>query len=82
LIVLARRGSVQISYREESELILEGNSSYVLLDPADSDNSKDQNTKAPRKRRKAFALIAIAAAATGISIPLALQQHYKSPDRH
>jgi hypothetical protein len=81
LIVFARRGSVQVSYGEESEMILEGKSYYVLLDPADSDNSKDQNTKAPRKRRKAFVLIAIAAAATGISIPLALQQHYESPDR-
>jgi hypothetical protein len=83
LMVFARRGSVQISYREESEMILEGNSYYVLLDPADGDDSKDPSARKPRKRGKALVLIAAAAAAVaaGTSIPMATRQHYESPDR-
>jgi hypothetical protein len=83
LMVFARRGSVQISYRDESEMILEGKSYYVLLDPADSDDSKDPSARKPRKHGKALVLIAVAAAAlaAGTSIPMATRQHYESPDR-
>jgi hypothetical protein len=83
LMVFARRGSVQVSYREESEMILEGKSYYVLLDPADSEDSKDPTARKAGKRGKALVLIAVAAAAVaaGTSIPMATRQHYESPDR-
>lgn len=83
LIVYARRGAVQVSYREQSEMIMEGKSYYVLLDPPDGDDSKDPTAKKPGKRGKAFVLIAVAttAVAAGIATSLALQQHYESPDR-
>jgi hypothetical protein len=83
LLVFARRGSVQVSYREESETILEGKSCYVLLDPTDGDDSKDSSAKKAGKHGKALVLIAVAVAAgvAATSIPMALRQHYESPDR-
>lgn len=82
-MVFARRGSVQVLYREESEMILEGKSYYVLLDPADGDDSKDPSARKAAKRGNTLVLIAVAAAAVavGTSIPMAMRQHYESPDR-
>jgi hypothetical protein len=54
--LLAIAGSVQISYRDESEVILEGKSYFVLLDPADGDDSKDPSARKPRKRGKPLVL--------------------------
>jgi hypothetical protein len=83
LMVFARRGSVRVFYRQESEMILEGKSYYVLLDPADGDDSKDPAARKAGKRGKALVLIAVTAAAVaaGTSIPMATRQHYESPDR-
>jgi hypothetical protein len=83
LLVSARRGSVQVFYGEESEMILEGKSYYVLLDPEDGDNSKELSAKKAGKRGGALVLIAVAVAAAvvGTSIPMALRQQYESPDK-
>jgi hypothetical protein len=57
--------------------------SYVLVDPTDGDDSKDSSAKKAAKRGKALVLIAVAVAAgvAATSIPMALRQHYESPDR-
>jgi hypothetical protein len=81
LVIFARRGSGQFTYRDETETIPEGKTYRVLLDPADGGASTGQSAKKAGHAGKAFVLIAIAVAA-GISIPLALrQQQYESPDR-
>lgn len=79
LMVFARRGSVQFSYREESETISEGRSYRVILDPPDGGATADQNAKKAGKQTKAFLLIAIAVA-TAITIPF-IHEQFESPDR-
>jgi len=64
LIVFARRGPAQISYRGESETIAEGKSYRVLLNPSDDGASAGQGAKKSGKRRKTFVLIAVGAATT------------------
>jgi hypothetical protein len=68
LIVFARRGPAQISYRGESETIAEGKSYRVLLNDSEDDPSGGSNAKSPGKRGKMFVVIAVAAtAAAGIA---------------
>jgi hypothetical protein len=83
LLVSARRGSVQVFYGEESEMILEGKSYYVLLDPVDGDNSKELSAQKAGKRGGALVLIAVAvaAAAVGPWILIRPRQQYESPDK-
>jgi len=82
LLVSARRGSVQVFYGEESELILEGKSYYVLLDPEDGDNSKELSAKKAGKRGGALVLIAVAVAAAVVPwILIGQRQQYESPDK-
>jgi hypothetical protein len=79
LIVSARRGSVLVCYGGESEMISEGRSYRVILDPPDGGPTADQNAKKAGKQSKALLLIAIAAA-TVITIPFVHAQ-FESPDR-
>jgi hypothetical protein len=61
LIVFARRGTTEFSYRGETAEIAEGRSYRVELDPGENDGSADEkNKKAAHKKRK-FKLIAIGA---------------------
>jgi hypothetical protein len=68
LIVFARRGPAQISYRGESETIAEGKSYRVMLNPSDDGASGVQGAKRSGKSNKAFVVIAIGVAtAAGIT---------------
>jgi hypothetical protein len=78
LTVFARRGSVTLTYHDESETIAEGRSYRVVLDPPNEGTIADRSAKRPGKRSKAFLLIAIAA--TVITIPF-LREQFESPDR-
>jgi hypothetical protein len=69
LIVFARRGSSQISYRDESETIAEGKSYRVMLNPSDEGASGVKGAKKSGEHAKALVLIAIGAAKTaGIAL--------------
>ena len=76
LIVFARRGPAQISYRGESETIAEGKSYRVLLNSSDDSASGVQGAKKSGKRNKALVLIAVGAAAAAGAALL-----WKSMDR-
>jgi hypothetical protein len=68
LIVFARRGPAQISYRGESETIAEGKSYRVTLNDSDEGTPGDLGAKKPGKRGKALVLIVVGAtAAAGIA---------------
>lgn len=69
LIVIARRGPAQISYHGESEMIAEGKSYRVLLDPSDDGASGGQGAKRSGRRRKTFLLLAAGGAtAAGVAL--------------
>jgi hypothetical protein len=59
LIVFARRGPAQISYRGETETIAEGKSYRVMLNDSDGDASPDQSAKKSGRRSKALVLIVV-----------------------
>lgn len=88
LIILARRGPAQVSYRGESEIIAEGKAYRVLLSPAEDGTSDDHSPAQTRNRRRTLILVAVAAgAAAGITAPLVLgtksanTKGMESPDR-
>ena len=83
LLVFARRGAAQISYRGESETIAEGKCYRVLLHPSDDGASGDVSAKKSGKRGKALVVIAVAAAtAAGITaLWRGAQKGVESPDR-
>ncbi len=83
LRIRARRGSLQFSYRGETQAIAEGESYRVILNPPEDDAKKKEGVK-PVRRRKAFLFIAIAGGGGGAAaIILENQSHKKmeSPDR-
>lgn len=80
LHLYARRGSLKFSYRDESEVIAEGESYRVVLDPPDDDTAakpdSDHPRRTPSRRRKGFLFFLIgagaaAAAAGGMAAPSA-----------
>jgi hypothetical protein len=83
LVIFARRGKARVSYREETEVILEGKTARVVLDPTDDAASKNRDKKKPpRKPRKALQVIIVGGAAVAaIIIPPIYGQRYESPDR-
>jgi len=69
LIVFARRGPAQISYRGETETIPEGKSYRVRLNDSDDDASGVHGATRSGKHSKALVLIAIGAAtAAGVAL--------------
>jgi hypothetical protein len=86
LRVFARRGSLEFSYGGESEVIEEGQTYRVILDPPDDlqsdgnqSSSKDQPIPPHKRRRKAFLFILIPGAIYGMA---ELIHHFvESPDR-
>jgi hypothetical protein len=84
LRIYARRGSLQFSYRGETETIAEGESYRVILDPSQDDPKKDPVK--PGRRRKGFIFLALAGgAAAGAGAVLLFENHGQkqmvSPDR-
>ena len=83
LRVYARLGSLQFSYREETETIAEGASYRVILDPAEDDPQKKEAAKAGRQR-KAFLFLVISAGAAAAAVIVYEHHGHKpmeSPDR-
>jgi len=84
LHVFAQRGSLEFSYRCETEVVEEGKSYGVLLDPSDKEIAyaasldPDQDRKNPPKHRPVFLFIMIGAVA-GAGIPI-LVHELESPD--
>jgi hypothetical protein len=69
LIVFARVGPAQISYRGETETIPQGKSYRVLLNASDDSASEGQAPKKPGKGGRAIAVIAVAGlTAAGVAV--------------
>jgi hypothetical protein len=83
LRVYTQRGTLEFSYRGESEVLAEGQSYRILLDPSERDVASVSPPEADKRKsahaHHTFLLIAIAAAAA-IAIPL-LIHHFESPDK-
>ena len=84
LVVLARRGALEFSYQGQSQIISEGMSYRVILDPpdetaADSRGNDRRNKTPPDRRRPAFLLIPILVAA-GVTA-FAIHEALESPDK-
>jgi hypothetical protein len=83
LLILARRGSVELSYHGDSQVIPEGKRYRVLLDPSekeiDAALGSDQDQSPPARPRRTFLLVAIVITA-GITIPFVIHA-LESPDR-
>jgi hypothetical protein len=63
LIIFARRGPAQFSYRDESVTIDKGKSYRVVLDPSQDGAAASQDKKKAGGHNKTFVLIAVGAAA-------------------
>ena len=61
LIVFARRGPAQISYRGETETIAEGKSYRVRLNDSDDGTPGEPDAKKPGRHGKALVLIVVGA---------------------
>jgi hypothetical protein len=91
LYVYARRSSLKFSYRDESEIIAEGEAYRVVLDPSGDDTAakpdSEQPKRKPNRRRKGFLffLIGAGAAAAAAGGPAAMSaakpivEHSESP---
>jgi hypothetical protein len=82
LVISARQSSLLFSYRDDSEVIQEGQSYRVLLDPTDDDSTNkpsDPQPTPPNRRRRGFLLILLA---LGAAIGTMVQQsaNIESPD--
>jgi hypothetical protein len=81
LRVYVKRGTATLSYRGETAKMPEGSSYVVVLDPPD-DQTPQPGARGAIKPHHAFLLIAIAAAAVAVTVPLILKgSAYESPDR-
>ncbi len=94
LYVFANHGSLAISYHGDNDVISEGESYRVILDPPDDDSGKpdpDPSAKKPTHRRRSLLLLLVgvgaAAAATAgavgaaMSTTLSTPKDYESPDQ-
>jgi hypothetical protein len=88
--IYARRGALNVQYRDETEAIAEGLSYRVVLDASNDDDSstrtapgeKPKPVKATSHKRKRIVLTAIGGTAAGAAsaIPMAVLNDYESPD--
>ncbi|HET8921597.1 MAG TPA: hypothetical protein VFN26_01225 [Candidatus Acidoferrum sp.] len=79
LHIYARRGRLQFSYRGETEMIAEGQSYRVILDPPEDDLKNEPSVNPPGRRPKKFLFLVIGAAAAGIAYEI--HEEVESPDR-
>lgn len=84
LRIYAQRGTLEFSYRGESETIQEGKPCRVILDPTETEVAalgSDPAIKPSATHHPTFILVAIAAAA-GVAIAIPMMMHSdESPDR-
>ena len=82
LRIYARRGDLQLTYREEMEIIPQGKNCRVLLDPTADDAKAAGTLKPPAQKRKAFWVIPIVVAG-GVIFGKIISDHVamESPDR-
>lgn len=76
LSIYARRGTLRLSYKWQTEMIAEGAAYRVILDPPDDNPNK---TKPAGQPTKAFALIVISAAL--VPLIIVLHEVFESADR-
>jgi hypothetical protein len=84
LLIHARRGALQFSYRGETRIIAEGESYRVILDPPDDTTEKKQAAKKAGRPPKAFLFVIIGGGAAGATVLVLENQRQKnleSPDR-
>lgn len=85
LRIYAQRGTLEFSYRGESETIQEGKSYRVIIDPTETESAalgSDPATKPPAMHHPTFILVAIAAAVAGVASAIPMMMHSdESPDR-
>jgi hypothetical protein len=80
LRIYAKRGSLQFSYRGESEVVAEGKSYRVILD-APEDDPTTTKTVNPARPRRAFLLLAIGGGAGGAIYGIQeSHRHHKPPE--
>jgi hypothetical protein len=84
LRVFARRGALAFSYREETEMIPEGASYRVILDPPDTAETPAQRgpvsgPRKPGKYNKAFFFVIFGA--VGATTVWAVHEAWESPDK-
>lgn len=79
LRVYARRGDLLFSYRGETEIIEQGKTYRVVLDPPEDNSKKEQPAKHGGRRRKAFLLIGIGGG--GVGLGRLLHEAFESRDR-
>jgi len=84
LLVTARRGSLAISVNDETQVIAEGNSYRVLLDPDAAQGPQGTGSggggRGPLKAGRSQFLI-VAVAITGVATGFAIYKALESPDR-
>jgi hypothetical protein len=78
LRIYARRGSLQFSYRGESEIVAEGKSYRVILDTPENDPQKKKAIKAARPRT-AFQLLAIGGGAGAVAYGIEKSHRHRKP---
>src|SRR5215472_228724 len=74
------RGTVELSYRGETEAIPDGVASRVILDPAENEAKKDQKGPVNDRKKKAFILISLAGV-PALIYGLHKGFEYESPER-
>lgn len=81
LRIYARRGDLQLTYRQETEIIPQGKNCRVLLDPVADDAKAAEPPKKPSRKNKAFWVIPIVAG--GVIFGKIISDHVamESPDR-
>lgn len=84
LRIFTQRGSVELSYQGETEVIPEGKTYRVILDPSEKEiaaaSESDNGKKSPAKPRRAFLLIAITVLIPAVLVPVIIHL-LESPDR-
>jgi hypothetical protein len=81
LRIYARRGSLQFSYRGDTQTIAEGESYRVILDPPEDATQTKEAVK--NRRRRVFLLVAIGGGGAGVATFLLENRRHKdveSPD--
>jgi hypothetical protein len=86
LYIYARRSALKFSYRDESELIAEGEAYRVVLDPTEDDTAAKPDDQHPKKnpnhRRKGFLLFLIGVGAVATAAGAAAAVSTASPVEH